>query len=45
MDPTGRRLAKRDQATGIRSLRESGKTPAEVFELMTAALEPGAPKA
>ena len=45
VDGTGRRLAKRDQATGIRSLRESGKTPAEVFELMTGALEPGAPKA
>jgi glutamyl-Q tRNA(Asp) synthetase len=44
-DGTGRRLAKRDLATGIRSLRESGKTPAEVFELMAAGLEPRAPKA
>ena len=44
-DPTGRRLAKRDQATGIRSLSESGKTPAEVFELMAAGLEPRGPKA
>ena len=44
-DRTGRRLAKRDQAAGIRSLRESGKTPTEVFELMAAGLEPRGPKA
>ncbi|MDP2333574.1 MAG: tRNA glutamyl-Q(34) synthetase GluQRS [Reyranella sp.] len=45
MDAGGRRLAKRDQATGIRSLRESGKTPADVFKLIRAGLEPGGPKA
>ncbi|MDP1965555.1 MAG: tRNA glutamyl-Q(34) synthetase GluQRS [Reyranella sp.] len=45
IDRTGRRLAKRDQATGIRSLRESGKTPADVFKLIGAGLEPGGPKA
>ena len=29
-DPTGRRLAKRDQDSTVRSLRESGLSPAEV---------------
>jgi glutamyl-Q tRNA(Asp) synthetase len=44
-DRAGRRLAKRDHATGIRSLRESGKTPADVFKLFRAGLEPAGPKA
>src|SRR6185437_4580512 len=32
-DPTGRRLAKRDNATTIRALREAGKTAKEVLEM------------
>ncbi len=33
-DATGRRFAKRDRDLTIRSLRESGKTPGEVFEMI-----------
>lgn len=33
-DATGRRLAKRDEDLTIRSLRERGKTPADVFKLI-----------
>jgi glutamyl-Q tRNA(Asp) synthetase len=33
-DPAGRRLAKRDKDASIRSLRESGKTPEDVFRLL-----------
>ena len=33
-DATGRRFAKRDRDLTIRALRESGKTPAEVFEMI-----------
>ncbi len=35
-DPTGRRFAKRDRDLTIRALRESGRTPAEVFALIDA---------
>ncbi len=31
---TGRRFAKRDRSLTLRSLRESGKTPEEIFELI-----------
>jgi len=33
-DETGRRLAKRDDAKSIRSMREAGMTPAEVWRLV-----------
>ena len=33
-DPSGRRFAKRDRALTLRALRESGKTPADVFSLL-----------
>jgi glutamyl-Q tRNA(Asp) synthetase len=32
-DPAGRRLSKRDRATMIRSMRESGKSPGEVIDI------------
>jgi glutamyl-Q tRNA(Asp) synthetase len=35
-DPSGRRFAKRDRDLTIRALRESGRTPAEVFALIDA---------
>ncbi len=35
-DPSGRRFAKRDRDLTIRTLRESGRTPAEVFALIDA---------
>ena len=35
-DPSGRRFAKRDRDLTIRALRESGKTPADVFALIDA---------
>ena len=34
LGPDGKRLAKRDQSTSIRALRQAGKTPAEVFSLL-----------
>jgi len=34
LGPDGRRLAKRDRSTAIRSLRESGRTPEDVFSLL-----------
>jgi glutamyl-Q tRNA(Asp) synthetase len=33
-DDDGRRLAKRDRATSLRSLREAGRTPAQVLDLL-----------
>ena len=33
-DPSGRRFAKRDKSLTLRALRESGKTPTEVFSLL-----------
>ncbi|CAN5652687.1 tRNA glutamyl-Q(34) synthetase GluQRS [soil metagenome] len=33
-DPAGRRFAKRDKSLTLRSLRESGKTPEDVFRLI-----------
>src|SRR6185369_15737100 len=33
-DAEGRRFAKRDRSLTLRSLREAGKTPAEVFALL-----------
>jgi glutamyl-Q tRNA(Asp) synthetase len=33
-DATGRRFAKRDRDLTVRALRESGRTPAEVFEMI-----------
>jgi glutamyl-Q tRNA(Asp) synthetase len=35
-DPSGRRFAKRDRDLTIRALRESGRTPTEVFALIDA---------
>jgi glutamyl-Q tRNA(Asp) synthetase len=35
LGPDGKRLAKRDKSTSIRLLRDSGKTPEEVFELIS----------
>ena len=32
--PDGKRLAKRDKSLALRALRESGKTPEEVFSLL-----------
>jgi glutamyl-Q tRNA(Asp) synthetase len=37
-DASGRRLAKRDHASGLRTLRESGATPADVRERLARAL-------
>ena len=37
-DPTGRRLAKRDKAVTLRSLREAGHTPSEVLKMAGFAL-------
>ena len=34
MGPDGKRLAKRDKSTSIRLLRDSGKSPEEVFSLL-----------
>ena len=34
MGPDGKRLAKRDKSTSIRLLRDSGKSPVEVFSLL-----------
>ncbi len=41
-DQSGRRLAKRDAALGIRALRAAGKSPADVLSLARAALAPPA---
>ncbi len=38
LGPDGKRLAKRDKSTSIRALRESGRTPEEIFELIDAQL-------
>jgi glutamyl-Q tRNA(Asp) synthetase len=34
LGPDGKRMAKRDKSTSIRSLRESGRTPEDVFSLL-----------
>jgi glutamyl-Q tRNA(Asp) synthetase len=34
LGPDGKRLAKRDRSTSIRALREDGRTPAQVFDLI-----------
>ncbi|HRE44915.1 MAG TPA: tRNA glutamyl-Q(34) synthetase GluQRS, partial [Terricaulis sp.] len=34
LDDAGKRLAKRDEAATLRSLRESGKTPADVRAML-----------
>lgn len=39
MDQSGKRLAKRDDALSIRALREQGRTPADVFEMIEKGLK------